>query len=152
MTTLPSTSIRTLARQLMAEDAAAKAEYLAERERSYREGFRPQYCFHGANLWSDYDVICGWCELGEQDPDRPMTFVDALYRALRVYRKDETRDRTLGHLRRAFNLNAAGMLDEGKESLDMAFKSGDYETISEAHLKGLDWIRVERMAFLGKWL
>jgi hypothetical protein len=31
------------------------AEYL-------KEGFRPHYCFHGTNLWTDYDNICGWCE------------------------------------------------------------------------------------------
>lgn len=152
MTILPSTTIRTLARQLMADDATRKAEYLAECEQSYREGFRPQYCFHGADLWSDYDVVCGWCESGENNPNYPMTFVDALCQVLTIYRKDERRNQTLGHLRRAFNLSAAGMVDEGAESLDIAHRSGDYETIADAFHRGLDWISAERVAFLDKWL
>lgn len=27
-----------------------------------KQGFRPHYCFHGTNQWTDYDNICGWCE------------------------------------------------------------------------------------------
>jgi hypothetical protein len=39
------------------------AEYAAQ-------GYRPYTCFHGTQLWSDYDVICGACEdgLGWFDP------------------------------------------------------------------------------------
>jgi hypothetical protein len=29
-----------------------------------KEGYRPHYCFHGTNLWTDYDPMCGPCEDG----------------------------------------------------------------------------------------
>ena len=29
-----------------------------------REGYRPHYCIHGTNQWTDYDNICGPCEEG----------------------------------------------------------------------------------------
>lgn len=39
--------------------------YLAECE-DYRErGHRHNYCFHGMNMWVDYDCACGACEDGE---------------------------------------------------------------------------------------
>lgn len=42
----------------------AKAERAAE-EASYAEdGYRPHYCIHGTNQWTDYDNICGGCEEG----------------------------------------------------------------------------------------
>lgn len=43
-------------------------EYLREVEEAHEEGFRPPYCFHGTNLWTDYDPICGYCEDGAYDP------------------------------------------------------------------------------------
>lgn len=43
-------------------------EYLREVEEAYEEGFRPHYCFHGTNLWTDYDPICGYCEESSYDP------------------------------------------------------------------------------------
>lgn len=27
-----------------------------------REGYRPRYCRHGANMWVDYDCACWQCE------------------------------------------------------------------------------------------
>lgn len=39
-------------------------EYRAEREEDYRNGYRPHYCEHGVNMWTDYDAICGYCEDG----------------------------------------------------------------------------------------
>lgn len=42
--------------------------YLREVEDAYEEGFRAPYCFHGTNLWTDYDPICGYCEDGAYDP------------------------------------------------------------------------------------
>lgn len=41
---------------------ASWAEYSEECEQAYREGFRPHYCFHGVNMWVDYDCACGMCE------------------------------------------------------------------------------------------
>lgn len=43
-------------------------EYLREVEEAHEEGFSPHYCFHGTNLWTDYDPICGYCEDGAYDP------------------------------------------------------------------------------------
>lgn len=38
------------------------ASYTAECEDDAANGYRPHYCYHGTNLWTDYDPICGWCE------------------------------------------------------------------------------------------
>lgn len=48
------------------------ATQLFEQQRKFAEaqreaaqsGFRPHYCIHGTNLWTDYDNICGGCEDG----------------------------------------------------------------------------------------
>jgi len=40
---------------------AVYLEYCADMR---REGYAPHYCFHGTNLWTDYDNICGPCEDG----------------------------------------------------------------------------------------
>lgn len=42
--------------------------YLREVEEAHEEGYRPPHCFHGTNLWTDYDNICGPCEDGLYDP------------------------------------------------------------------------------------
>lgn len=39
-------------------------EYREECAQSYRDGYRPHYCEHGMNQWTDYDNICGPCEDG----------------------------------------------------------------------------------------
>lgn len=53
-------------------------KYLVERREAYeleceeyaREGYRPQYCIHGVNMWVDYDCACWRCEEGvEYLPD-----------------------------------------------------------------------------------
>ena len=40
-----------------------RREYEEECERSWRQGYRPHYCVHGTNMWTDYDNICGPCEV-----------------------------------------------------------------------------------------
>lgn len=40
------------------------AAYDAECAEYAEQGYRPYACFHGTQLWSDYDVICGACENG----------------------------------------------------------------------------------------
>jgi hypothetical protein len=37
-------------------------EYEEDCESWAEQGYRPHYCFHGVNLWTDYDPICGRCE------------------------------------------------------------------------------------------
>ena len=48
-------------------DRDAKA-YLKECREERQHGHRPHSCYHGTNLWTDYDNICGPCEEGEYDP------------------------------------------------------------------------------------
>lgn len=38
------------------------ASYQSDCEDWSKQGFRPQYCFHGRNMWVDYDCVCGTCE------------------------------------------------------------------------------------------
>lgn len=48
----------------------AKRERYEQEAREYlKEGFRPERCPHGVNLWVDYDPICGWCEDGDGTPE-----------------------------------------------------------------------------------
>ena len=43
----------------------AEAEYLAPTYNAFGQHLRPHYCRHGiANLWSDYDEFCVYCEEG----------------------------------------------------------------------------------------
>lgn len=39
-------------------------QYLEGCESFARQGYRPHYCEHGTNQWTDYDNICGGCEEG----------------------------------------------------------------------------------------
>jgi hypothetical protein len=39
-------------------------EYAEACEEYNRKGWTPAHCFHGTNLWTDYDPICGPCEDG----------------------------------------------------------------------------------------
>lgn len=41
-----------------------QADWRAEAREDARQGFRPHYCIHGMNMWTDYDPICGGCEDG----------------------------------------------------------------------------------------
>jgi hypothetical protein len=47
------------ARAAIAEN---KAEYRKACEEWAKQGFRPQYCIHGVNMWVDYDCACYRCE------------------------------------------------------------------------------------------
>lgn len=41
-----------------------QAEWEEECAEYARQGYRPHYCIHGTNQWTDYDNICGGCEDG----------------------------------------------------------------------------------------
>lgn len=51
-------------------------DYLEACESYRRDGFRPHYCEHGTNNWTDYDNICGGCEDGRTmgDPMQRMEY------------------------------------------------------------------------------
>jgi len=38
------------------------AGYEEQRSAYARAGFRPRRCYHGVDLWVDYDPMCRWCE------------------------------------------------------------------------------------------
>ena len=42
-----------------------QVEYLEECQEYAKSGHRHNYCFHGVNMWVDYDCACGACESGE---------------------------------------------------------------------------------------
>src|SRR5699024_1477871 len=48
----------------------AVTAYMLEVEEYAADGFRPETCFHGTNLWGEADPMCGSCEDGEFDPRR----------------------------------------------------------------------------------
>jgi hypothetical protein len=54
------------------------ADYLAECESDRRQGYRPHYCEHGTNQWTDYDNICGPCEDGRTHDYGPDIYRDAI--------------------------------------------------------------------------
>lgn len=58
-------------------------DYLEACESWRREGYRPHYCEHGTNLWTDYDNICGPCEDGLSMRDGLLRREIALDRAKR---------------------------------------------------------------------
>lgn len=59
-----SATIVNRARTIVANWEAQCEEYAAECAQNRRDGYAPSACFHGRNLWVDYDVICGHCEDG----------------------------------------------------------------------------------------
>jgi hypothetical protein len=60
--TKTSKQVLALALVILNRGRKAWAMYLEECEQASKEGYRPHYCFHGTNLWTDYDNICGMCE------------------------------------------------------------------------------------------
>lgn len=48
-----------------------QAEYLEEVKEYGEKGWRHHYCFHGANMWVDYDCACGACEDGAPNEHTP---------------------------------------------------------------------------------
>lgn len=51
-------------RRVIAGFESWEADCAQDRE----DGYRPHYCPHGTNLWTDYDNICGPCEDGFSSP------------------------------------------------------------------------------------
>jgi hypothetical protein len=44
-----------------------REEYRKECDYYYKQGFRPQHCIHGVNMWVDYDCACWQCEVDNSD-------------------------------------------------------------------------------------
>lgn len=62
---MTKTQIKTEIQQNLAQETA---DYLQECHSLAEDGYRPATCFHGTNLWTDYDNICGPCEEEQYDP------------------------------------------------------------------------------------
>jgi hypothetical protein len=58
-----------LAIRLQGQYLSHYADYLDECAEYLRKGYRPHYCEHGTNRWTDYDNICGYCEEGQTMAD-----------------------------------------------------------------------------------
>ena len=54
-----------LAKENIAEQLA---QYKRDCEADRAQGFQPQYCIHGVNMWVDYDCACWQCEESDHDP------------------------------------------------------------------------------------
>jgi hypothetical protein len=79
------TIVQSLALGLAARYERDYAEYVEACEQDRREGFRPHYCEHGTNCWTDYDNICGPCEDG-------ITMRDGVQRRERALAEAKRRD------------------------------------------------------------
>lgn len=66
-------------------------QYEAECESYAKDGYRPHRCFHGVNLWTDYDPMCGPCEDGYGYFDRLEYRKLALGEAIRAHAAQEER-------------------------------------------------------------
>lgn len=73
------------ARKDFAQIQRTVADYNEMIEDCREQGFRPQYCIHGTNQWTDYDNICNGCEHG--DLPQYMTYSDVLRDTLDDYRR-----------------------------------------------------------------
>lgn len=50
------------ARHIFARQEKTLAEWKVDAAEAAADGYRPHYCVHGTNLWTDYDNICQGCE------------------------------------------------------------------------------------------
>jgi len=57
-----SKQVLKLALLILNRHREAFAQYEIACEQAAKEGFRPHYCIHGVNMWTDYDCACYACE------------------------------------------------------------------------------------------
>lgn len=72
-------------------------EYRESCEKWAREGYRPHYCEHGTNQWTDWDNICGPCEDG-------LTMADGVQRREAALDSAKRRHAEFGELIAAWEL------------------------------------------------
>lgn len=78
-------------------------DYLDACESWRRDGYRPHYCEHGTNQWTDYDNICGPCEDG-------LSMSDGVFRREHALDQAKRRDAKCKELIKAFStLRDAGI-------------------------------------------
>ena len=55
------------AQEILRQVRARRENYAAACEDYYRSGYIPATCFHGVNMWVDYDCACWMCETFGRD-------------------------------------------------------------------------------------
>jgi|SRR5690606_4872064 len=55
---------KTFALAAIKEIRAEYAAYQRDMDDLLKEGYGRSHCFHGTNLWVEWDPICGYCEAG----------------------------------------------------------------------------------------
>lgn len=82
-----------------------------------RQGYRPQYCIHGTNTWTDYDNICPGCEDGIYPQD--ITYMDVLKDVLAEYRVVQKRLKanTVNFAKLGETFSAMGMSELGSDTI-----------------------------------
>lgn len=75
---MTDTLVVSVARKISATLAKNYADYLDECEQDRKNGHRAHYCEHGANMWTDWDNICGYCEESITMGDGVMRRAEAL--------------------------------------------------------------------------
>jgi hypothetical protein len=85
--------------RLMTEYADGYEQYLMDCESWSEQGYRPHYCEHGTNQWTDYDNICGGCEDGITMSDPGTRRLYALIEAKQRMAEYEKMTRAIRHLR-----------------------------------------------------
>lgn len=113
------------ARKDFAQIQRTVADYNEMVEDCREQGFRPQYCIHGTNQWTDYDNICNGCENG--DLPQYMTYSDVLRDTLDDYR------RTMDNFKKK-----APLLQEASQNL---IKAGLKDLAITTIEKGLDELK-----------
>lgn len=91
--------------------ASSADAYMHECREERQHGYRPQYCYHGTKLWTDYDPICGPCEAGEYDPR---------------HHKDDSEERAAEHQATARRIAKQEREDILLEMLKSATEADDY--------------------------
>lgn len=103
MTTKTPATVLKLALVILNRHRQSWELYEAECEQAARQGFRPHYCFHGVNMWVDYDCACFTCEEYGASFSYETYARFALDEASRAYAKQEER---IDMLVKLLNLNA----------------------------------------------
>lgn len=89
----------------------AQAAYLREAEDMALQGFRMSTCFHGANQWVDYDVMCPGCEDGAVN--QYSTVAEVLVEARERAEAQEYREAQKRELDHVMALMVQRSIDEG---------------------------------------
>lgn len=96
------------------------AEYNNEVEYYREQGYRPQYCIHGVNMWNnDFDGACAGCEYGDSVHTlEMMTFEDVMFDMRGEYKQHKAlSSKKIGELNIAIS-NLIPFIDKNSGTVD----------------------------------